>query len=332
MTRPCPACASTATTGRVMAVPEHMYGIEAEFDYLTCAECASVYIAEIPDDLARYYDTSAYYSFDDNPTETMSRTGVRQVIGLIGRATLYGPGRAVVAGSQLVPMRQVRTLVSMFNAVRIAGLPRGSRSSVLDVGSGSGYLVLALELAGMTDVVGIDPFATADVRVGRRSRILRRELGELDDTYDLIMMHHSFEHVPDPRATLDAARKRLSDGGRVLIRMPTVSSAAYERYAADWIGCDAPRHLTLFSRDGMRRLAAAAGFTIAAVVDDSNESQFWAGEQFRTGVPLVDPRSEFVDPKASAFTRRQIRGWQRQAAQLNRESRGDQAAWVLTPA
>jgi SAM-dependent methyltransferase len=329
-TRPCPACTSV-TIARRFSIPEQMFGLNEAFDYLECVDCGTVFIAEVPADLAKYYDADAYYSFDSNPESTMGRPGVRHLTGLIGRSVLFGPAAAVARAAALSPMRELRTLVSVFSAVRLAGLPRGSRSRVLDVGTGSGTLLYALDLAGLSEVLGIDPFAEADKRVGRKAQLLRRDLSEVDGQFDLLMMHHSLEHVPDPAATLRRARTLLSANGRVLVRMPTVSSRAYDDYGVSWIGCDAPRHLTLFSRSGVDRICERTGFRIRAVVDDSNESQFWASEQFRAGVPLTSETSHFVNPGGSMFTRRQIREWRRLADRLNAEGRGDQAAWVLEP-
>ena len=64
-------------------------------------------------------------------------------------------------------------------------------------------------------------------------------------------------------------------------------------------------------------------------MDDSNESQFWASEQFRAGVPFVAQDSHFVNPKEARFNRKQIRDWRRQADRLNRPGQGDTRRWVL---
>lgn len=329
-TRPCPLCGGQPNAER-LTISENMFGLADQFEYLTCADCGSLFIAEVPDDLAKYYDTAAYYSFDDDPEATMGRPGVRQVVAGLGRSILLGRGSRPVQAVAGFGPRTLHTLVSMLGSVRRAGLPRGRDTRILDVGAGSGALVYALGLAGMRDVTGIDPFVDGDRQVGGGARILRRELAELDDEFDLVMFHHSLEHVPDPAQTLTQARERLSPGGHVLVRMPTVSSEAYERYGSTWIACDAPRHLSIASREGMRQLCDRTGLEIQSVVDDSNEAQFWASEQYRAGTPLVADDSHFVNPRRSPFTRGQIRRWRREAERLNRQSRGDQAAWVLAP-
>jgi hypothetical protein len=123
----------------------------------------------------------------------------------------------------------------------------------------------------------------------------------------------------------------VSPGGRVLIRMPTASSHAFETYGAGWAQLDAPRHLVVFSRPGMESLCQRTGATIVSVDDDSSGFQFWGSEQYLRGIPLMDGRSVMVGPRDSPFSRPQLQGWEKQAVALNRQGRGDQAAWVVTP-
>ena len=306
-----------------------MFGLGESFRYGRCRECGSVFIAEVPGDLADYY-SSKYYSFDIDPEALMGRPGVSRAVAALGRSTLFGRRLLSRAVRRTVAVRQVRTTLALFESVALAGLSRGHESRVLDVGCGSGALVYALSLAGLHDVAGVDPFVDADRTFDTGARLLRKDLPEVDGVFDLIMLHHSLEHVPSPRSTMREVRQRLAPGGRVLVRMPTVSSAAFERYGSSWMQLDPPRHLTVFSREGMQRLCADLHLHVERVQDDSTSFQFWASEQVQNGIPLVSERSHFVDPRASSFSAARLRGWDQEARALNRAGRGDQAAWVLT--
>src|SRR6476661_7449138 len=59
-----------------------MFGTRDEFEYLECAECGTVQIAEIPD-LTAYYP-QGYYSFD--ATES---NGIKQFLSSIATKTYY---------------------------------------------------------------------------------------------------------------------------------------------------------------------------------------------------------------------------------------------------
>src|SRR3954454_2934902 len=186
--RPCPACASR-TTPAGCELPEMMFGLGERFDYLTCADCASLFIREVPDDLAAYY-SAPYYSLEVDPEVVLGRPGVKQLVALLGRSTLFGSGR-VSRTARVVPVRQLRTLVTLLESVRLAGLPGGRDTRVLDVGCGAGALVFALGLAGMRAVTGVDPFLAADRTLPTGATVLRRTVDDVDGSFDLVMLHHS---------------------------------------------------------------------------------------------------------------------------------------------
>jgi SAM-dependent methyltransferase len=314
----------------VLRVRENMFGINQEFDYSVCAACGTLALMTVPDDMSPFYPQD-YYSVDLDPEQALGAPGVRQFARLVIGSVLWGRGLFSGAATAVIPRRQLRTLVSVLHAIRRAGLVSGRQTRVLDVGCGSGMLVFALGLAGMKDVTGVDPFMSADRDLSTGGKLRRQDLRELQDRYDLIMFHHSFEHVPDPEGSLREAMKHLTPAGRVLIRMPTPSSAAFEKYGAAWVQLDVPRHLVVFSRQGLDSLCERVGASVVSVVDDSTGFQFWGSEQYVRGIPLMDRHSVMVAPGDSPFSRAQLKGWEKESADLNRAGRGDQAAWVICP-
>jgi SAM-dependent methyltransferase len=327
--RTCPAC-SSASGNDVLAVRENMFGIEEDFEYSVCADCGSLALISKPKDMSSYYPTD-YYSVDLDPERVLGAPGVRQFAQLVIGSVLWGRGVLSGAATSLIPRRQLRTLVSVLRSIRRAGLINGRKTRILDVGCGSGMLVFALGLSGMKEVTGVDPFMSAERNLSTGGRLRRQDLSEAEGRYDLIMFHHSFEHVPDPETSLREALKRLTAGGRVLIRMPTPSSQAFETYGAAWVQLDAPRHLVVFSRRGVDSLCERVGASVVSVDDDSTGFQFWGSEQNLRGIPLMGERSVMVAPRDAPFTRTQLQGWEKQAVALNRAGRGDQAAWVIAP-
>ena len=126
-----------------------MFGLGERFDYLSCESCGSVALAEPIDALENYYPTD-YYSIDLDPERTLGRLGVRQMVRQVGRSILVGGGRRASLASRVVGRRQFHTLVSLFRSVKLAGLTKGENTAILDVGCGSGMLVYALGLSGLT--------------------------------------------------------------------------------------------------------------------------------------------------------------------------------------
>lgn len=307
-----------------------MFGVGETFEYSRCEPCGTLWLEDPPGDLSAYYPTD-YYSAEIDPEHALGRRGIRHFAYAVARSAVLGSGHVARTARTILPQRQLKSFVTLLEAVRLARPSGTAHFRVLDVGCGSGVITYALGLIGLTSV-GIDPYVAQDRFFDNGAKVLRRQLADTEGVFDVVMFHHSLEHVEDPLQSLKDALGVLAPHGRILVRIPTVSSTAYETYGTDWVQLDAPRHITLFSRDGFAQLAKRAGLQVVDVVDDSSAFQFWGSEQVRAGTPLMAPTSHMIDAKASAFTAAQIRAWDREANALNRQGRGDQAVWVLTRA
>ena len=129
--------------------------------------------------------------------------------------------------------------------------------------------------------------------------------------------------------TLQQAYNILNPGGVVLLRVPTVSSFAWQHYGVHWVQLDAPRHLYLNSLQSIQVLAQKTGFTLEQTVYDSNAFQFWGSEQYEQNIPLQDPRSYAIAPQNASFDAQRIRDFATRANELNAAQQGDQAAFYL---
>ncbi|MGV3523883.1 MAG: class I SAM-dependent methyltransferase [Candidatus Sericytochromatia bacterium] len=297
-----PVCLSCGHIGPhpQRGAPEQATG--RNFDYLVCTGCGSLQLLQVPAQLADYYPAD-YYSYAQ-----ASASGLRGALRrLRNRGQLWD---RTLWGRLLARMHPLESLAAL------QPIPLQRHSRILDLGCGQGQLVSGLRELGYREVWGSDPLLPE----GRLPPwILRQELAELAGDWDLIMLHHVLEHVPDPAALLRAARERLSPQGRLLVRVPTVDSWAYAHYGQHWVQWDPPRHLFLFSRTGLEALTQAAGFVTQAAWDDSSAFQFWGSEALRRGRP----------PRASALPQRL---WQdAKARQLNAQGQGDQLVRILAP-
>ncbi|MDH4481157.1 MAG: class I SAM-dependent methyltransferase [Rhodoferax sp.] len=267
--------------------------------------------------MARYYG-AGYYSFKPRKSGGL----YRRVVAARNRHAVIGGGLAGALLNKLQPTKLFDFLGPAKAALRID-------SAVLDVGCGSGALVLLLREAGMRNALGIDPFADADLMHAGQPLVRRSTLDAMDGTFDLIMFHHSLEHMPDQLGTLRLAYQCLRPGGHCIVRVPLSSSEAWAHYGLDWVQLDAPRHFYLHSVDSMQRLVRDAGFSCEHVRFDSTAFQFWGSEQNRKGIALSGPKSNSVNPDASIFSAADIAAFDARARQLNTDKRGDQAGFVL---
>lgn len=290
-----------------------MFGSGGEFWYDRCGSCGGLQLREIPRKLSDFYPDD-YYAF---AAVSGSSGGLRARIRLIRDALVFSGGRRVTRWIEplLSPgMLQLRGWLEK------AGAGRDSR--ILDVGCGDGARLRRLRDQGFEQVFGVDPFVDSPIVHGGRLLVQKGTLDDVTGEWDLIMFHHSLEHIADQRGTMEKVAELLAPGGCCLIRIPTVSSFAWEEFRERWVQLDAPRHLMLHSTRSLERLAGSVGLRIEAVVYDSTSFQFEGSELYRRDRPL----SEL---SRSTYTRSERRAFAARAAALNAEGRGDQAAFYL---
>jgi hypothetical protein len=193
-------------------------------------------------------------------------------------------------------------------------------------------LLQSLRALGFLQLTGIDPNINADVIAGDGFCIRKCKLEQVNDIFDVLMFHHSLEHIPDQTAVMKAAFNQLMPGGACIVRIPLSSSEAWRRYGIDWVQMDAPRHLYLHSRSSMELLARQAGFVVESVTFDSNEFQFWGSESLRQGLRLFDPETGLPDPQSVRIANDGSKRWRREANELNALGSGDQASFILRKA
>jgi SAM-dependent methyltransferase len=147
--------------------------------------------------------------------------------------------------------------------------PGEQRPRLLDFGCGGGHFLAAMHRAGW-DVVGLDVSEAAAHSV-RNDLGLPALAGSLPhaglepESFDLVTMWHSLEHVHEPRRTLGEARKLLRPGGRLVVAVPNTDGWPARWFGADWYGLDVPRHLTHFGPATLRRMLEVCDFRVVAL-------------------------------------------------------------------
>jgi SAM-dependent methyltransferase len=295
---------------------EKMFRLGGSFTYFQCPQCDCLQAAKTDVDLSNYYPSN-YYSFSA-PQESSS----------VRRWLMRERDRAALGWRSLVGqlMLKLRPNAPMA-ALACLKLTTGIR--IADIGCGAGTLLQQLEFLGFSDLTGIDPNISREVTRGRGFRILKTQLADVQDLFDILMFHHSLEHIPDQLGIMQSAFERLVPGGYCLVRIPLVSSEAWRLYGLDWVQLDAPRHLYLHSEKSMISLARRCGFELINVEYDSDDFQFWGSEALKRGLPLVDPGTGRQNEGALALAREGRTRWRRAAQDLNFRSQGDQASFLL---
>jgi SAM-dependent methyltransferase len=147
-------------------------------------------------------------------------------------------------------------------------LPADAR--ILDIGCGDGFHLRLLQQFGQPSwqLEGVD---TSDRAVmAARDSGLAVHLGTAEsaalppESYDLVLLIATIEHVEDPLAVIRAAARLLKPGGRAVVITDNTSTLDYRFFGGrHWGGYHFPRHWNLFNKRSLAQLTEAAGLEVA---------------------------------------------------------------------
>ncbi|MCM3874775.1 MAG: class I SAM-dependent methyltransferase [Pyrinomonadaceae bacterium] len=307
-------------------------GLREEFAYFECSKCGCLQIEEIPADLSKYYPNNYYSYVVDRPSLEHPTNGIRSVrakliVKILSRHYFSSKN---VLGAFVAEKSSLAGDYPYWVRHQQLNLRLHSNSSILDVGCGKGKLLLDLNLLGFSNLLGIDPFLRDDVVYQNGVRVLSKNIEALNQEFDLVMLHHSFEHMPEPLPTLRKAYELVKPGHYLLLRIPLAGSFAWRKYGVNWASLDAPRHLYLHTPNSVQILASQAGFEVAEVVYDSDGFAHWGSELYLRDIPLTDERSPWGGNRnQSTFSQEQLTQFTEQDEKLNKSGEADCAAFYL---
>ncbi|QDH78213.1 class I SAM-dependent methyltransferase [Echinicola soli] len=197
-------------------------------------------------------------------------------------------------------------------------------SKILDLGCGNGQLLYEFYACGYSHFTGADPFMEKSIQINSHIHLVKKSVFELEGKFDCIMMHHSFEHMDHPAATIKKTVQLLNPNGKLLIRIPVAQKAAWRKYGTDWVQLDAPRHLFIHSEASILNLAESAGLKLDKVIYDSTAFQFTGSELYQRNIPFHEADN------ASHFLKQEINDFENQARSLNEQKDGDQACFYFS--
>lgn len=312
----CAICGNRSQNKRHLA-REMMCGIRAKFTYLECGACGCLQLLDPPADMSAYYPRQ-YYSYQRQQQPIGSWNSVRRHLRKSRNRSYFGISSLIRPFLGIPPSYAALYAFSKIKAPKMA--------AILDVGCGAGLLLQDLLDVGFRNISGIDPFVAEDIDYRNGLQIRKCYLADMSGTtWDVIMFHHSFEHVADPRNALSVVARLLRKGGTCLIRIP-VLAWAWEHYGINWTQVDAPRHFFLHTEKSLQLLAEDVGLTLTSVDYDSTEDQFIGSELCTRDVPRTSITPQTI---SKFFSKRDLRMFRKRARTLNRQRLGDQASFYL---
>lgn len=236
----CPLC-GPGDVRRVATGRDYRFGHPETYTFVSCVRCGLVFLNPRPTGAAIGALYKRYYTPHGSLAREALRTGADGALARLWRS---------LTGS-CTPHALAR-----------------ARGRVLDVGCGTGELLLHLRAAGH-DVRGVES--------NPRYQTLHHELGlpvfcgSLGDArfpgvaFDTVILSQVIEHVGDPVGTLREIRRLLVPRGRVLIYCPNAAGYLRRWFGPYWHGWHVPFHFWVFDRRTIAELARRAGLTVAAL-------------------------------------------------------------------
>jgi SAM-dependent methyltransferase len=83
-----------------------------------------------------------------------------------------------------------------------------------------------------------------------------------EESFDAVTSWDVLEHLADPLAALVRLRRLLRPGGRLFLSTPDAGSLTARLMGRRWHYLDPIQHITVFSRDNLRRALERAGFSV----------------------------------------------------------------------
>ncbi|MBS1168832.1 MAG: Methyltransferase type 11 [Proteobacteria bacterium] len=140
------------------------------------------------------------------------------------------------------------------------------RGKLLEIGSGFGNSLHAFRSDGW-DVRGVDPDSSLNCYA-------RDKFGlQIDDGYfasgaysessfDVVIMNHVIEHLPDPKEVLLGVHRILAPNGHLLIETPRYDSITFKLLGKRERSLSCFGHIYFFTGDSLRHLCEVAGYKV----------------------------------------------------------------------
>lgn len=147
--------------------------------------------------------------------------------------------------------------------------------SLLEIGSGLGHLVGQLEDSFKTYGMDLNHWAVKESRtVVDRTALQTASAQEIpfrEGAFDVIIIKHIVEHLPDPEKAIAEIARVTAPGGILILATPNLDSLLKPWKGEKWIGYQDPTHISLQPPSVWLDWILNSGFSLEKVFADG----FW---------------------------------------------------------
>lgn len=138
---------------------------------------------------------------------------------------------------------------------------------ILDIGCGNGRFLHHILKYGNFELHGTELESNSAKRASKIPEI-NLTIGHLTkdtfekESFNVITMFHVFEHLIEPKETLDIISKIIKKNGTLIISFPNISSLQSKLFKGKWLHLDPPRHLLFFHANDFIKILESYGFSL----------------------------------------------------------------------
>jgi len=215
---------------------DHPLDLPGEYTYVRCTHCELVYLNPRPTWKERQLHYPAWYPGYYNWKNTKS----------------FFQLRAVEFGFR----KRWRIMARLVSSGRL-----------LDIGCGSGDFLCWLQTRPGWQAFGVErnPGISQTAQQGGGVNVTLGDADSLafpDETFEVVMLWTVLEHLEDPLPSLRECVRVLRHEGILVVRTVALESWGAKWFGPYWVGYDAPRIMTVFSRNTLSKMLEHAGVKI----------------------------------------------------------------------
>lgn len=146
------------------------------------------------------------------------------------------------------------------------------KGRLLDVGCGDGSFLKKMRKLGW-DVVGMEPDVNAAARLIKNDNItvyssIEDLLSGEKNEFDVVVLNHVLEHLPDPVDTLKQLTLLMKPSSRLIATTPNISGLGARIFGRFWRGLEPPRHFNLFSPKSIELAFTSADLNLVSLTTE----------------------------------------------------------------
>ena len=240
---------------------DYRYGNKGEFHYYKCQKCGLIFLHPISFFSAKdFYDRKPYHQnrhFTDLKYSTLSK--IKMYLFKNAHAAFYGTKEGLKHKIPKAFLRPFKHYIIPYKEIN---------NKILDFGCDTGAYLSFLKTLGW-DTYGCELNShNASIAISRGHKVFSGFLQEAKyppDFFDVVRLEQVFEHIGNPKETLNQINSILKQNGLIVLGVPNGQALTFKIFKRFWRYLLPPHHFYLYTLKSINILLRENGFKIYRV-------------------------------------------------------------------